>query len=81
MREAENELSLLRFIRSSRGRLRHLTRSLSVLMVIVLVLGFVEERGDEVENAVLYVRGKYCFKQPPSVNLRANDGSDECSPW
>lgn len=49
-------------------------------MAVVLILSFVEERSDEVENAALYVSRKQCLEQPSSANLRANYGSDERSP-
>ena len=41
------------------SRLRHLALRLRVLVVfVVLVLGFVDERSDEVQNPVSYVRTK-----------------------
>lgn len=55
MREARYKLSLFMIVRPSRCRPRHLTFSLSLLMVVVFVLSFVEEGSDEVENAELYV--------------------------
>lgn len=74
-------VSLLMIIRSSRSRPRHLTLNFPVPVVVVLVFSFVKERSDEVKNTVCNVsRGSTC-KQAVSVNLRANDGSDECSPW
>jgi len=38
------------------SRRRHLALRLSVLVVVVFVLGFVEERSDEMEDAVSHVR-------------------------
>jgi len=68
-------------IRSPRGRPRHLTLSLSVPVVVVLVFSFVEERSEEVKNTICNVSRDATYEHAASVNLRADDGGDECSPW
>jgi hypothetical protein len=67
-------------IRTSCSRLRHLTLGFSVLVVVVLVLSFVEERGDEVKNTICNISRDPTSNPVASVNLRANNGSDECAP-
>jgi hypothetical protein len=56
-------------IRSPRGRPRHLTLSLFVPVVVVLVLSFVEECSDEVKNTMYNVSRTRAFKQTASVKL------------
>jgi len=42
-------------VRPSLGSSRHLALSLPVLVVVVLVFSFMEERSDEVQNTVSYI--------------------------
>jgi len=42
-------------VRPSLSSSRHLALSLPVLVMVVLVLSFMEERSDEVQDTVLYV--------------------------
>lgn len=72
--------SFLMIVRSSRSRPRHPTLSPSALVAVVLVLSFVEQRSDEVKNTGIIVSQVPYRKQAATVNLRADNGSDECSP-
>ena len=80
VRETKDKSSLLMIVRPSRSRSRHLTLSLSVLVAVVLILSFVEERSDEVKDTIYYVSQSHHWKQAASVSLRADNGSNECSP-
>jgi hypothetical protein len=73
--------SLLLVVRPSvlRGS-RHVR--VPVLVVVVLVLSFMEQCGDEVKNAILHVSSS---SQPvvrvACQDLRADDSRDESTPW
>jgi hypothetical protein len=65
------------------SRLRHLALRLRVLVVfVVLVLGFVDERSDEVQNPVSYVRTKTPRRKQAKEygNSRANNSRNESPP-
>jgi hypothetical protein len=51
-------------------------------VVVVLVLSFMEHRGDEVKNAILHVsNGSQPGERVACQDLRADDGGNESTPW
>jgi hypothetical protein len=75
-------ISLFLVIRSSvLSGSRHVR--VSVLVVVVLVLGFMKHRSDEVEDAILHVNdGSGTIEVfQKRLNLRTDDGGNESAPW